>query len=100
MISSALAPAWRKRHDRFRGGVEIGKEQQARVLYGQIGDGVQHRLGDESQSAFGADQQMGKDIDGALEVEKGVDAVSGGVLGAVLAANAFGERRSRSAFAT
>ena len=36
---------------------------------------------------------MGKDIDGALEIEEGVDTVSGGVLGAVLAANALGKRR-------
>jgi hypothetical protein len=51
------------------------------------------RFGDERQGALGADQQMGEDIDGALEIEEGVDAVTGGVLGAILAANAFGERR-------
>ena len=79
-------------HNRFRGGVEIGEEQQAGVLHRKLGNGVEDGLGDEGQGAFRADQQVGKDIDGALEVEEGVDAVSGGVLGAVLAADALGER--------
>ena len=92
MISRALAPAWRSGTMDSRGGVEIREEQQAGVFHRQIGNGVEHRLGDESQRAFRADQQVGKDVHGAIEVEKGVDAVAGGVLGAVLAADALGER--------
>ena len=80
-------------HNRFGGSVEIGEEQQAGVLYRKLGNGVEDSLGDEGQSAFRADQQVGKDIDGALEVEEGVDAVTGGVLGAIFAADALGERR-------
>ena len=81
-----------ERHDGGRGGVEIGKQQQPGVLHRQVGHGVEHGFGDEGQRAFGADQHVLEDIDGAVEIEEGVQRVAGGVLHPVLAADALAQR--------
>jgi hypothetical protein len=73
------------------GGVEVGEEEQRCRLVGVVGDSAQDSFCDEGEGAFGADEQVAEDVDGALVVEEGVEGVAGGVLGLVLLADAGGE---------
>ena len=54
---------------------------------------AQHRLGDEGEGAFAADDQVQQDVDRAVIVGEGVQPVAHGVLDRVLAADLLDRRR-------
>src|SRR5574343_737405 len=78
--------------DRFASGADIREENQGRRLarifdYRLVGDAAH-----EPERAFGADHQVGKDVDRVFEIDQGVKAVAGGVLDLELVADAVGQR--------
>jgi hypothetical protein len=75
--------------------VNSGKQQEPRVLHGQVGDGVEHSLGDEGERSFRADQHVLENVYWALEIDKRIQRVPGGVLHAVFGADALIQSRIR-----
>ena len=71
--------------------MDVGKEEQAGQLHRQVGHRREYRLGDERQRPLAADEQVGEDVDWALEVQERVEGVPGGVLHPVLGTNARGQ---------
>ena len=68
-----LGPRVAQRRDRRARGVHVWEQQQPRQLHGQVGDGREHRLRDERERPFAADEQVGEDVGGPREVEEGVE---------------------------
>ncbi len=68
------------RGDGIRHRLEIVEDQQNAGALRIERDRAQHDVGDETESALGADEQMSEDLQGVVEVDEGVDPVSGHAL--------------------
>ncbi len=73
--------------DGSAGGFDIRKNDQSACLAWEIGDGVVRDFGDKSQRPFRTDHEALQDVDGIIEIHKGIEAVPGGILHLVLEAN-------------
>ena len=69
----------------------VRKEHQCAGLAWVFDDGLISDTRDETERAFGANHQVRQDVDGIFKIDKGVQAVAGGVLDLVLVANARGQ---------
>ena len=82
-------------HDSCAGGMAVAKQQQSGVLHRQVGNRVEHGLGDEAQRTFRSDEQVAENVHGPLVIEERVQRIADGVLGEVLEADAFVQSRIR-----
>ena len=69
------------------------KQDQGAGLVGVFGHGEVADLADETQRAFGADHQVGEDVDWVIEIQQRIQPIARGVLEPVLVADALGQWR-------
>ena len=77
--------------DGLAGGADVREEDQRAGLERVLDDGLVGDARNEAERAFGADHQVGQDVDRVFVIDQRVEAVAGGVLDLELVADALGQ---------